>query len=529
MYKVIIVDDETWICRLIRKIVDWESLGFQVTDSVNDGLSALELIKESKPELVITDIRMPGLDGISLIKAVREEKVDVEFIIVSGYSDFEYARSALTFDAFAYILKPLDREEFVDILRRVKINIDNKKKIRSRLETSETVMLKNDMRQIIENIKKDISEEEINGLYGTKFGGGFYYSIIFKRDYITREKREQRENGEYDKFLAEIKEGNSARFKEIIYFPGKTVDQEIFIINTYSKEESDVTDAMKEAMKTFAGSSLAKSCHLTVCVGDRVPLLSEIDASYASAEEAMRARVCLGTDRVIDSKKESCRIANVKNVIDIRAKKKLGVLFDVLDMEEAVSEISRLLAEAEKGCAENLIIINLAAYDIIDMLYSSMQTKGITVKNGMSKQQALLHVDDLMTRSEIESFICSILKEFGGVYADEKQDSGEKLIKKIKRFISENYASDINLEDVAKMVCLSSTYVSEVFKGKTGENFSEYLIGYRIDIAKDFLKDIRYKVVDVSLMVGYKDPKYFSRLFKKKVGVNPSDYRKLCL
>ena len=89
--------------------------------------------------------------------------------------------------------------------------------------------------------------------------------------------------------------------------------------------------------------------------------------------------------------------------------------------------------------------------------------------------------------------------------------------------------SNINLDDVAKLVCLSPTYVSEIFKRKTGKNLREYIIDYSIEIAKDMLKDIRYKVVDISQMVGYADSKYFSRLFKKKVGVNPRDYRKLCL
>jgi two-component system response regulator YesN len=87
--------------------------------------------------------------------------------------------------------------------------------------------------------------------------------------------------------------------------------------------------------------------------------------------------------------------------------------------------------------------------------------------------------------------------------------------------------SDISLDDVAKLICLNPTYVSEVFKKKTGENFSEYLSDYRIGIAKELLQDIRYRIIDVSAMVGYKDSKYFSRLFKKKVGVNPTDYRNL--
>lgn len=111
MYKVIVVDDETWICKLIRKIVSWKGIGFEIVADADDGLSALNLIQEHRPDLVITDIRMPSLDGIELIKTARELNIDTEFMIISGYSDFEYARSAIKYDAFGYIVKPLDRDE----------------------------------------------------------------------------------------------------------------------------------------------------------------------------------------------------------------------------------------------------------------------------------------------------------------------------------------------------------------------------------------------------------------------------------
>jgi two-component system response regulator YesN len=204
-------------------------------------------------------------------------------------------------------------------------------------------------------------------------------------------------------------------------------------------------------------------------------------------------------------------------------------LFDVLDIEGASSEISKVFDEADKRSSENIIIYHLTANEIIEMLFAAIQKKGIGIKSGLSKEQAVQYVDDCLKKSDIEGFIHELLKECGNVYMDEKHDSGEKLITEIKKFISENYVSNISLDDIAKLVCLSPTYVSEIFKRKTGENFSEYLIDYRIEIAKDVLKDIRYKVVDVSLMVGYSDSKYFGRLFKKKVGVNPSDYRKLYL
>ncbi len=529
MYNVVVVDDETWICKLIRKIVDWDSLGFSIIGSESDGYSALESIKEHKPELVITDIRMPGLDGIGLIKAVRDLKLDVEFIIISGHSDFEYARTALTLNAFAYILKPLDKDEFHEILQQVKVKIDNKRTIRNKLEKSGTVMLENDIRQIINRTKKDVSEEELNGLYGTKFGCGYFYAVIFKRDSISRETNESAQSEDYLSFLADIRDKHAGKFKEIVFFSEKAEKHELFIINTEKEDDAVVMDVMKDALKAFADNDIGKYNHLTISVGSRVALLSEIDASYAAAASAIKARVLLGVDRILDAKKEAHRINDTGSALDIRTKKKLTVLFDVLDIEGAISEISRVFKEAENHSSENLLIYHLTAYEIIDLLFDSMQRKNMTIRDGLTRQLAIQRVDGFISKSEMVTYISMLLKEFSNAYIDEKQYGGEKLIYEIKKFIAENYMSDINLDDIARLVCLNPTYVSEVFKRKTGVNFSEYLIDYRIDIAKDLLKDLRYKVIDISPMVGYRDSKYFSRLFKKKVGVNPSDYRRMYL
>jgi two-component system response regulator YesN len=524
MYNVIVVDDETWICKLIRKIVDWDAIGFNIIANASDGFTALELIEKHKPDLVITDIRMPGLDGIGLIKAAREKKLDIEFIIVSGYSDFEYARSALAYDAFAYILKPLDRDEFEEVLYSVKDKISKKNTIKVKLESSETAMLESDLRKIIDKTNKGITAESLNRKYNTKFMAGPNYTVIFKQDFISKDNI----NDDYQYFLSKIKRTHADAFQEKVYFPGNAEDQTIFILNL-KNDADDVYKLMRKIMQAFDGEDFSKSFTLTICIGLKVNTINEIDVSYESAANAMKARVFLGAGRVIDANKEAGRIIDAKNIIDIRVKKKLSVLFDVFDMENASKEIKRILFDAEKKSTENLLSYHTAAYEIIEILFESMESKGIKHKSGISRQQAFASIDGFCSVKEIEDYISSLIKEFQDAYLDEKHNNGEKLITEIKRFISENYMSNINLEDVAKLVCLSPTYVSEIFKRKTGENFSEYLIDYRIEIAKDMLKDIRYKVVDISQMVGYADSKYFSRLFKKKVGVNPRDYRKLCL
>jgi len=524
MYNVIVVDDETWICKLIRKIVDWEAIGFNIIANASDGFTALELIEKHKPELVITDIRMPGLDGIGLIKAAREKKLDIEFIIVSGYSDFEYARSALAYDAFAYILKPLDKDELEEVLYKAKDKISKKHSIKVKLESSETVMLESELRKIIDKTNKGITAEYLNGKYNTKFMGGPYYTVIFKQDFISKDNI----NDDYQYFLSKVKTTYADDFQEIVYFPGNSEGQTIFVINL-KYETDDINGLMRKIMQAFDAEGLSKSFKLTISIGLKVNSINEIDVSYESAANAMKARIFLGVGRVINANKEAARIINTKNIIDIRVKKKLSVLFDVFDMENALKEIKRILFDAEKKSAENLLSCHIAAYEILEILFEAMENKGVKYKDGISRQQAVAVIDGFSSVKEIEDYITSIIKEFQDSYLDEKHNNGEKLITEIKRFISENYMSNINLDDVAKLVCLSPTYVSEIFKRKTGENFSEYLIDYRIEIAKDMLKDIRYKVVDISQMVGYADSKYFSRLFKKKVGVNPRDYRKLCL
>ncbi len=524
MYKVIVVDDETWICKLIRKIVDWDATGFNIVANAGDGLTALNLIEKHKPDLVITDIRMPGLDGIGLIKAVREKKLDIEFIIISGYSDFEYARSALSYNAFAYILKPLDKDEFEDILHQAKDKISKKHKIKDKLESSDTVMLESDLREIIDRKNKDISVEILNARYNTSFTDGPFYTVILKQDIITKEYN----NDDFSYFLSEIKRTYADNFQEIVYFPGKTKDQTVFVINV-KKETDDIYGFMKQIMHSFAGEGFQKYFTLTISIGSRAASLGEIDISFEAAANAMKARIFLGTGTVIDAKNEAGRLADAKNIIDIRAKKKLCVLLDVFDTQNAMTEIKRILSDAEKKSAVNLIAFHVTAYEIIDLLFAMMKKKGVQHKRGLGSQQAADFIDGLRSVKEIEDYIYLLLKEFRDAYLNEKHDNSEKLITQIKRFIADNYMTNINLDEVAKLVCLSPTYVSEIFKRKTGENFSEYLIDYRIEIAKDMLKDIRYKVVDVSLMIGYTDSKYFSRLFKKKVGVNPTDYRKLYL
>ena len=527
MYSVIVVDDETWILKLIRKIVDWESLGFQVMADASDGKTALQLIRDLKPDLVITDIRMPGLDGIGLIKATRELDIDSEFIIISGYSDFEYARCAVTYDAFGYLLKPLGKEEFKDVLQRVGERIGKKRKLQKKIVESDTRMLENDVKQTISGKKRDVSISVLNAQYGTKFEDGVFCAIIFKQDF--RKSERTYDNSQYLRFLAAMKEKYGAQFQEMVFFSGMTDDQVILIINTKSDADAMIKAALQNILAEYeARDDFIDVFKLTICIGPRLAHFGAISESYSTAAEAMKARAILGHGHVIDANEAAHRITRVSNIIALKDEKKLSQLFDVFDVDGTASAIADIFGLAQREYPGNAVICHLAAYEIVDLLLSSMGKKGMQLCDGVpTRQQAVFGIDNCVTEGQIARYLVHLLGEFAGIHAKEKHDGGDQLIFEIKTYVADNYMSDISLDDVAKRVCLNPTYVSELFKKKTGENFSKHLIDFRIEMAKDLLKDVRYKIVDVSEMVGYKDSKYFSRLFKKRVGVNPTDYRKL--
>lgn len=523
MYKAIIVDDEIWICKLISKIVDWEELGFQIVADADNGASALEKIEQYRPDMVITDIRMPGMDGISLIKEARQKRIDAEFIIISGFSDFEYARSAIEYDAFGYLLKPLDKDELLDILWKVKDRIDKKVSIRHRIEISERKMLQQTMLKILSGEEKQINVDYLNQHHATRLQEGTFCVAILKLD--VPKKLEPDLHGGIQT-LEGVVQTYRPFFHDILLIPGETPSQTLLILNFDALAGARVREMLQEVLAQCEKvEGRQNGTRTTIGIGGAVDTLQDIRRSYQQAQNAIRARIVTGTGKLIDA--ETLQIAEVKDVIDIRERKKLAASFDLFDQSAATQEIAKIFKRATKTNPNNPIIYHLTAQEIFDLMFDSIERKA--PDSSRVKAEELCRIDDCLSLQEIETCILDAFQSICHSFEEEKQKSGNKTIHEIKSFISENYMLNIGLDDVAKLVCLNPTYVSEIFKKKTGENFSEYLIHYRISIAKDLLKDVKYKITDVSTMVGYQDPKYFSRLFKQKVGVNPSDYRNLYL
>lgn len=189
MYKVLIVDDEKYVISLIEKLIDWEKLGMKVVGSAGDGMKGVELVEELKPDILIADVKMPGFDGISLVKRVREIDRDIKFIIISGHKKFEYAKSVMKYNVEDYILKPIDKEELEGILQKIRKELDEKSeqrknegKINKWMDSNRLLMNDQFMEELYNKslFSKKQSIEEINQRYFTELGNYVYRCAIIQ-------------------------------------------------------------------------------------------------------------------------------------------------------------------------------------------------------------------------------------------------------------------------------------------------------------------------------------------------------------
>lgn len=529
MIDVILIDDEIWICKLIRSIIDFASLGFNIVAEANDGITALELIKKFRPKLVITDIRMPGMDGLNLVKAARDLPFRTEFIIVSGYSDFEYARSALKYSAFGYLLKPLDRDSLSDLLLSVKEKIEKDSVYDCRIESSRIILQKESIRNLMmksgepEKITTNQSLYQENGL---NFREGLFQVVIFQLDL---------EPGEQiigflkaalpliNKIVDEKLENFCIESSTLDFHKMKAV---VAVLNYDKSKKSEVDPLLNSILDIYLRNiRFSKFCKMTIGAGCPVDDINRIDTSYTSALNGIKARINDGKQTVIHYTDNEIDKKSIISIEDEKKMKRVVELFDNPEFDQIVNEI---FAKDTKLNLQKPLLLFQAAYDIADLITNTFRRKDICNHDGIDRNEIYENINSCSTVLEITGYLKSLFQKYSDIFESEKTlNSGGKIINILKKNISDNYMKDITLTDAAKLVCLNPNYLSELFKKETGENFSEYLTDYRICIAKGLLKEVQYRLIDVAVSVGYSDPKYFSRVFKKRVGINPTEYKKM--
>ncbi len=509
-----------------------------IVGEAKNGKEAVELAWKTQPDIILMDVRMPGLDGIMASKAIKKFLPEVKIIIISAYDDFAYAHEAIQLRAVNYLLKPVQRGDMLDIIDRQLTELDNER--RRKAEEEELREALQSMMPYIKigfifellagNIKSTAKINERAEFLGIKqLPQVVLVANIDNFVQHTRNKKEIQRQVLKQKIFERIKEA-AREFLESICIPSQ---EDKFVILLGPQIEDELPEKLRRRAERL-GETIRREIEndpfinttVTIGIGRVYTSIEHLHFSYEDALRALEYKFYTGGNQVI----------HIDDVIpyDERVhsypyteEKKLITSFRIGDRERALQQLEVLLDELLSRINNDPLLIKTRLLQILMVLSHQAIESGAdpdeVSKLDLSCAQALQSIENL---NELREWTVSKVEELIRLICESRNQRQEITIKKVVDYIHQNYNRDINLEEVAEAVYFSPCYLSRVFKQMLKVNFIDYLTQIRLEKAKMFLKDTNYSISDIGKKVGYQDPKYFSTLFKKNVGCTPSEYRR---
>ena len=527
MIRVIIADDEKLICRLVQALADWDSLGMEVAGTAENGLEALQLVEALEPDILITDIRMQGCDGLELIRRAKELRPQLEVVIISGYAHFEYAQSAIQFGVGNYLLKPIKKEELMDTLRKMKerceARFDKEEGMAQRHQNSQK-----DLRRLRSSLVKDLlspnppelTEEILHDTYHFQIQGDAYQVFLLKIDCDVRKVG----GSPYELLREKVREIFENGLSEVcpeyhLYFQDYTG---YGILNYESSKRGEVRRHLRECLNLLdAKKNLYGPVEFTLSLGTAVRECGRLVTSLEEARGAVLERLVEGPGRLLEATPVGSGIEK-QNLLDKYVKATEHAI-ETFSLEEAASACMMLRQSAIEThgiCGREIYELALAAGHLFIARCAVGNVEGMKQDFEYRCRQCC-RVEELF--AQLQELQELLLRETGEL---RKSEAGRP-VRLAKQYVMQHFHEPITLEDVCEAAGFSVSYFSVLFKKETGEGFAKYLTRVRMDEAKRLLRETNLPVAEVCERVGYSDRKHFTHTFHKTAGLNPAEYRKL--
>lgn len=536
MYHVLIADDEPKVCSLIRYAVDWERLGLEITGVAQNGIEALEMIARHRIDIVITDIRMPGCDGLELIQKAKAINDQISFVIISGHRQFDYAQKAIRYGVDDYLLKPLDENELTRILQKMIKAKDSERAVREQKQSLEKQVEKDSERlrkTFIETLIREperlsvpLDSDVVNEEYHCQFADGCYQVVVIKAD-IRRQERQAETYRLLERQVQYIAESEMRPgSKELLSL---IAPEGIFVLLNFDQDyDRELRKRLKQIRARICSlRDLFWEISATAGIGCMVDSLTGIQQSIDTARRAVFNRIFLGVNHTIGALEAEDTELVMAELINPQIRFSLNEQIETLN-EEAIgtmiAEIRQRVDDEEKMDGERLLLLCM---ELLDTLALGLKK--------MCAEPAEVHLLDrflsgfYMSASVDEVFAELTTIFFGEIrrVVQQKEQSETRPIREARKYLQEHYNEQVTLVDVSRMVGFNANYFSGMFKEQVGMNFSDYLIHLRIEKAKQLLVKGGVTMTDIAIEIGYSDAKYFSKMFKKSTGLTPMEFCRL--
>lgn len=522
--RVILADDEPIIIKGLRKLIDWEAMGMEIVGQAYDGQELLSVIDSECPDIVVSDISMPLLTGIDIIKEVNSRQLSVKVIFISAYQEFSYARDAVAFGAVDYLVKPVSKQQLERVLAKAvtligEENEDEQRK--NQLQRFEREKRAEEMQDRLARLTDGTISPNADALgqLGTQLQGPLFTIGIIELDRMGNES--DRWPGQQKKLIAFAIENI---LKEIIASTGKG---HVFVKNNahvvvlehdHPDEPIRLAQEIKEKIGSFL--KLKASVGLSMPNPDRLKL----GQIYDQAERALRMKYFAGLNQVIPYTISTTKPSIESQLYGFQIEVIRGVTNQV--WQDARSGLDRLLSAIRSATLGNASLAVATCFSSILFIVQEIKKSGVQLPDwGFDIHGLQSMLEEYETYEEMERGIHRILEELYHRIDDKGGNKEKLLLTKIKQYIEEHYSEEITLESVASIAFMNPYYFSSFFKKHTNHNFKQYVTDIRMNHAVRMLAQTDLMVYEIAEKVGYNNARHFSDMFKKQYGKLPNEYK----
>lgn len=496
-YKLLVVDDEKLAREYIINLMDWSRFGIESVYEADNCFTALEIIEDKKPDIIFLDIKMPEMTGTELLMVLYDKNIQTEVIVISGYSDFESARTMLkTGKVIQYLLKPLSEDLAVEAVAQCIENIEEKKQLKGMKEMLEVAASKEEKRFFQSKI------------FGYSFEGDNYVASNDYNSMLVAVLYCENGSPEDTNICKDMLAYNISNLRFI--FPCKQCG---YYAMFFASQRSGIEE---DTYKICSYICEKNSC--SCGIGKEYDNIDDLNESFREAKFACESRIFLN-----------------KNVIkpeDIY----LG-LKKYIDRDAMIKKMTEHVRKGDRDNIDALLKIMIKSYfytfseDKTKELYDLSIAKAYFayfLESILAKTKTKFNISTLFSVKSIDELFQMMKKNLYQsceYYTQDKYIHKQKLISEVKKYIEANYNKSISLNDAADVVFINPSYLSRLFSEVEGEVFTDYVVKVRINEAKKLLLKRKLKVYEIAEMVGYRNFKYFLKVFKEKEGLTPAHYR----
>lgn len=537
MLKMIIADDEAIVRRGLKNIICWEGFGIEIIAEATDGQEAFELCQELHPDILFTDIRMPLLDGLEVAMKLKELGSGIRVVIISGAQDFNYAKTAIDINVEGYVLKPVDMNKlndvFKNVVNRIKLEMNQK---------SEMIQLKQQLHEHFPVIREKFLRNLIFGTYGNELEIQKkiqYFKIPFQVDesllvsvlQIDDYSKITENTSEEDKQLLSFSISNIAEEIMTNYNAGVNfcIDETEFVLiynlNTHvNGKYTEICEEIVSCLNKFLGISVS------IGIGRPVNRISSVNLSYKDARTALQYKFYTGKNSILDI--NDINIINdisMENINSSDLYENESQLMNFIKLGDSES-ISKILGDLFNKMYLNRNIpveyVQRICVEMVSLVSRTAQDLGKSLDSIVDKQSVILEtIYKIENAYDLKSYITTIFIKVTEYFSDKYNQKNAKVINRVREIIENRYNEDISVARISEEIYLTPNYISMIFKQEMKETITEYITKVRMEQAKKLIKTTDLRILEIAEKVGYEDPHYFSKAFKKHTGIHPKMYR----